>query len=60
MKEKIIGFFTDVTKEMRKVTWPNREELRDSTIIVLAVCGIISLFIYFVDLGVNYIMKAIL
>jgi len=60
MKEKIIGFFTDVTKEMRKVTWPNREELRDSTIIVLTVCGIISLFIYFVDLGVNYLMKAIL
>ena len=41
MKEKIIGFFTDVVKEMNKVTWPKKDELRDSTIIVLVVCLIV-------------------
>ena len=44
MKEKIIGFFTDVTKEMSKVTWPKKEELRESTIVVMVVvsghCGL--------------------
>ena len=60
MKEKIIGFVTDVVKEMSKVTWPKKEELRDSTIIVLAVCGVIAAFVYVVDLAVNQIMKVLL
>jgi preprotein translocase subunit SecE len=60
MKEKIIAFFTDVTKEMKKVTWPHREELIDSTVVVMAVCGIIALFIYGVDIVVNKVLSAIL
>ena len=60
MKEKIIAFFTDVVKEMKKVTWPRPDELRESTVIVLAVCGVIAAFIFGVDWIVNYAMKAIL
>jgi len=60
MKEKIIAFVTDVTKEMKKVTWPDKNELRDSTLVVLAVCGIISVFIYGVDWIVNKIITTIL
>jgi preprotein translocase subunit SecE len=60
MKEKIIGFVTDVTKEMKKVTWPTRSELQDSTIVVIAVCSVISVFIYAVDWVVNKIITAIL
>ena len=60
MKEKIIAFFTDVSKEMKKVTWPHQDELRDSTIIVLAVCAIIAAFVYGVDLVVSKVLNAIL
>ncbi len=60
MKEKIIAFVTDVIKEMKKVTWPEKNELRDSTMIVLAVCGIISAFIYAVDWVVNKVITSIL
>ena len=60
MKEKIIAFFTDAVKEMKKVTWPQKDELRDSTIIVLAVCGVIAMFIYGVDLIVSKVLNAIL
>ncbi len=60
MKEKIIGFITDVVKEMGKVTWPRREELRDSTIIVLVVCMVIAVFVYIVDTAVSQVMKALL
>ena len=28
MKEKIINFVNDVVKEMKKVTWPTKEELK--------------------------------
>ncbi len=53
MKEKIIGFFTDVVKEMNKVTWPKKDDLRDSTVVVLLVCLLIAGFVYVVDLAVS-------
>ena len=60
MKEKIIAFFTDVTKEMKKVTWPRPDELKESTIIVLVVCGVIAGFVFGVDWVVSNVLKAIL
>ena len=59
MKEKIISFFTDVYKEMNKVTWPKRDELQDSTILVLVVCLIIAAFVYGVDTVVSQVLKGI-
>ena len=60
MKEKIIGFVTDVVKEMNKVTWPKKAELRESTIIVLAVCVVLSLFVYVVDNAVSWLFLRVL
>jgi preprotein translocase subunit SecE len=60
MKDKIINFFNDVVKEMDKVTWPSREELLESTKIVILVTLIIAVFTYVVDLAVQGILKAIL
>ena len=60
MKDKIISFFTDVVKEMKKVTWPQKDELRDSTIIVLIVCGVIAVFVYGIDMVVSKVLNAIL
>jgi preprotein translocase subunit SecE len=59
MKEKILGFFIDVYKEMSKVTWPKRDELQDSTILVLVVCLIIAAFVYLVDTIVSQALKGI-
>jgi preprotein translocase subunit SecE len=60
MKDKIINFFTDVAKEMDKVTWPSREELTESTKIVILVTLIIAVFAWVVDFAVAGILKAIL
>ncbi|HXX64261.1 MAG TPA: preprotein translocase subunit SecE [Bacteroidota bacterium] len=60
MKEKIIGFFTDVVKEMSKVTWPKKDDLRDSTVIVLVVCLIVAAFVYAVDTAVNSLLRLVL
>ena len=59
MKDKIIGFFADVYKEMNKVTWPSRAELQDSTVLVLVVCLIIAAFVYLVDTVVSQALKGI-
>jgi preprotein translocase subunit SecE len=60
MKKKIIDFFVDIVKEMKKVTWPKKEELRESTIIVIVSCLIFSVFIYFVDQIIGQVVKIIL
>jgi len=60
MKEKILGFFTDVVKEMNKVTWPKKDDLRDSTVIVLVVCLIVAAFVYIVDAAVSGLLRLFL
>jgi preprotein translocase subunit SecE len=59
MKEKIINFFNDVVKEMKKVTWPTQQELQESTVIVIVVCAILAVFTYAVDMGVTWVFKEI-
>ena len=49
-----------MVKEMEKVTWPTREELMESTKVVVLVSLIISLFTWVVDLAVSEALKAIL
>ncbi len=60
MKEKIIAFFDDVVKEMKKVTWPTKDELKDSTGIVLIATLIIAIFVYAIDTVVNVALRTIL
>ncbi|MEX0737254.1 MAG: preprotein translocase subunit SecE [Bacteroidota bacterium] len=60
MKDKILNFFNDVVKEMSKVTWPSREELVESTKIVILVSLIISVFTWGIDTVLSEILKAIL
>ena len=59
MKEKIINFFTDVVKEMKKVTWPTKDELKESTVIVIVTCLILAAFTYLIDMSITQIFKGI-
>jgi preprotein translocase subunit SecE len=60
MKEKILNFFRDVVKEMEKVTWPSREELTESTKIVIIVTLVIAVFAWVVDTALSEVLKRIL
>lgn len=59
MKDKIIKFFEDVVKEMKKVTWPTKAELMESTNVVIIVCLILSGFTYAIDMLINFVFKGI-
>ena len=59
MKDKIVNFFNDVVKEMKKVTWPTKAELKESTNIVIVTCLIIAAFTYFIDMVIAQIFKGI-
>jgi preprotein translocase subunit SecE len=59
MKDKIINFFKDVVKEMKKVTWPTKEELKESTNVVIVVCLLIAAFTYAVDMLITQIFRGL-
>ncbi len=59
MKEKIVTFFQDVVKEMKKVTWPTMDELKESTTVVIVSCLMISAFTYVIDMIITQLFKGI-
>ena len=59
MKENIIKFFEDVVKEMKKVTWPTKEELVESTKIVIVACIILAGFTYGIDMLISLVISGI-
>ena len=59
MIDSIRQFFTDVSKEMKKVSWPSREQLQESTIVVVVMCMIIAMIVFVIDQGMTFVMKSI-
>ena len=59
MKDKIIKFFEDVVKEMKKVTWPTKAELVESTKIVIVACIILAVFTYGIDMLISLVISGI-
>ncbi|MFM2133830.1 MAG: SecE/Sec61-gamma subunit of protein translocation complex [Bacteroidota bacterium] len=57
--QAIKSFFNDVSKEMKKVSWPSREQLRESTSVVAITCVLISTFVWLVDLAMTFLMTSI-
>ena len=60
MANKVAGFFNDIKLEMLKVSWPTRDELIGSTIIVIVSLAILALFIGICDLVLSKIVNVIM
>jgi preprotein translocase subunit SecE len=53
-------FVREVLAEFRKVTWPSRQELINSTVVVIVVTVVVALFLGSVDIVLAKIVEAIL
>ncbi len=60
MLEKIKTFLSETKAEMRKVTWPTRDELIGSTKIVIIATFVVTLFIGIVDQILSLIIRRLL
>lgn len=60
MFDKIKKFLKEVRFELTKVTWTTRQELIYSTMIVIVVSIILSIFIGVVDLGLSNLASMLL
>ena len=50
MANKLVGFVNEVKIELKKVSWPNKDELVGSTVVVLVSVAILSIFVGVCDL----------
>jgi preprotein translocase subunit SecE len=60
MWQKIKHFFSETRVEMRKVTWPTRDELKESTKIVIVSTFVVTLFIGIIDQILTLIVRRLL
>lgn len=58
---KIVGFLKDVSRELKKVSWPKGKDLFRYTVVVLATIVAFSLFFFVTDIiiseAINLILK---
>lgn len=60
MANKVALFFKDIKLEMSKVSWPTKDELIGSTIIVLVSLALLSFFVGVCDVVLSKIVNVIM
>jgi len=50
-------FISDTIEELHKCAWPGREELFESTIVVIVTILVLSVFVFAVDTVGQYLVK---
>jgi preprotein translocase subunit SecE len=59
MIEKIKAYLSDTRTELKKVTWPSRQELREATRVVIVSTIIVTVFVGVVDQILSRIIKLV-
>ncbi len=59
-KTSPVQFFRQVKQEVKKVSWPAKKEVTQTSIMVIVLVAIASTFFFFVDQIFSWVMKLIL
>jgi len=54
--EKVKGYFTEVKGEAHRVSWPGKQELYDSTLVVIAFIFILAVTTFSCDTGIRWVL----
>ena len=54
------AWWQETRNELRKVTWPTREQTRNLTLVVVAVCIVMAAFLGVVDYVLSQIVRLII
>jgi preprotein translocase subunit SecE len=57
--QSLTDYVKDVRVEMSKVSWPTREELRESTLVVIIMVFLMMVFIGVIDRGLSLAFEAL-
>ena len=59
MFERLKIYLAETRAEMKKVTWPTKEELKDATRVVIIATFVLTAFIGVIDQILNFIIKLV-
>lgn len=54
------AFFVEVRSELKKVTWPSRQEVQATTVVVILTTILFGFYLYGMDLGFSWLLSHIL
>ncbi|MBN2370957.1 MAG: preprotein translocase subunit SecE [Vicinamibacteria bacterium] len=54
------AFVTEVKSELKKVTWPGRQEVRSTTIVVILTTVFFGFYLWALDVGFSQLMSLVL
>jgi preprotein translocase subunit SecE len=57
---KAIQFLREVKVELKKVTWPSRKQTIGSTVVVIILVLIVSIFLGVIDIGLSSLVRVVL
>jgi len=57
--KRIGPFLKEVRAEMKKVTWPSRNEVYSTTLVVIIATLFFGFYLYFMDLIFSWVIKRI-
>jgi preprotein translocase subunit SecE len=60
MLQKIQEFFKEVSVELRKVSWPTRQQTMNATVVVIAVSFVVAFFLGIVDIVLARVVGSIM
>ena len=52
-------FFVDVKEQVQKITWPDQEQLKSSTGVIVAFVAMVALIIFGMDLVVRTVLELV-
>ncbi len=53
-------FFSEVRSELKKVTWPSRDEVQATTVVVVITTIFFGFYLYGMDLGFSWLLSFLL
>jgi len=57
--KRIAPFFRDIRAEVKKVTWPSRNEVYNTTIVVIIATLFFGFYLFFMDLFFSWVIRGI-
>ena len=58
--KKALQFIRESKEELRKVTWPSRDEVTSFTVVVVITVIFMSVFLWIVDTGLMALIKTVM
>jgi preprotein translocase subunit SecE len=58
--KKALQFLREAKEELKKVTWPDRDEVTSFTMVVVVTVVIVAMFLWLVDSGLMFLIRIVM